>query len=179
MGLLAPWQKAALALTALALAFSFGGLSAWFWQDNKFTRELSEQAQQFNADINSINLAAGEAQRKADADYEQLSRVLSTTSRQLYEAYTNATQLATQYAADIAAGDERLSVPVTNCTHTPAKVPATPGAGSVVHGSYRADIDPRAATAIVALTNRGDAAIRMLQACQTYAREVSSEKRNN
>lgn len=178
MGLLTTPQKIALAACIAALAFLLGGLAAWFWQDNKFTAQLATQAQRYSDTLDRINEDSRNAEQAAFAEAEQLRAVLASTSKQLYEAYVNAKNDAAQYHNDVAAGDERLSIPVTNCPGA-VQVPASPATGSVVHGAVRADVDPRVAARIVALTNRGDDAIRALGACQAWANEVSKGTGNN
>lgn len=178
MGLLTTQQKIALAACIAAFAFLMGGTAAWFWQDNKFTAQLATQAERHSKALDSINETSRQAEQAAFAEAEQLRAVLASTSKQLYEAYVNAKADADKFAGDVATGDERLSIPVTNCPN-PVKLPTSPGAGSVVHDPVRADIDPRVAARIVALTNRGDAAIRALGACQAWANKVSEGRRNN
>jgi hypothetical protein len=47
------------------------------------------------------------------------------------------------------------------------------GAGGVVHGAVRAQLDRAHAQRIVAITDEGDRGLIALQACQAYVREVT------
>ena len=53
---------------------------------------------------------------------------------------------------------------------------ATTGPGGLVHGAYRAQLDPAHAQRIIGITDDGDQGLIALQACQAYAQEVSGTK---
>jgi hypothetical protein len=52
-------------------------------------------------------------------------------------------------------------------------VPAAAGAGGVVHGAVRAELDSAHAQRIVAITDDGDRGLIALQACQAYIRALA------
>jgi hypothetical protein len=54
-------------------------------------------------------------------------------------------------------------------------VPAATGAGGVVHGVVRADLDPAHAQRIIAITDNGDRGLIALQACQAYVMALEQQ----
>ena len=88
-----------------------------------------------------------------------------------YQELTNAQKDQARLRDRLATSDLRLSVllaaPGGGCG-----LPATTGAGGVVHGASRGELDPAAAQRIVAITGDGDEGLKALQACQAYVHEV-------
>ena len=77
----------------------------------------------------------------------------------------------------LATADLRLSV-ILAATDTTGScsVPVTTAAGSMVHGTTRAQLDPAHAQRIIGITDIGDQGLIALRACQAYAKEVSTPK---
>ena len=77
----------------------------------------------------------------------------------------------------LATADLRLSVLLDSTTaNGSGGMQATPSAVSVVHGAYRAQLDPANAQRIIGITSEGDQGLIALQACQSYARKMSESK---
>lgn len=91
-----------------------------------------------------------------------------THYKELRDAQTNQARLRDR----LATADLRLSV-LLNATASGGGcgLPATAGAGSMVHGAARAELDPAAAQRIVTIAGDGDQGLIALRACQAYLRE--------
>ncbi|QWE81288.1 lysis protein [Pseudomonas donghuensis] len=111
---------------------------------------------------------------KASAGSPWLSTICSTCSLGIPVAiHSNAQATQASLRDHLATSDLRLSVLLA----APAQgsgcgVPATTGAGGVVHGAPRGELDPAAAQRIVAITDAGDQGLIALRACQAHVREI-------
>lgn len=121
------------------------------------------EVDRLSASVTALNIDVA-AKQKAIDSYERWAAEYAT----LDAAHTRRTQEAQremdQLRAAIRDGERRLSIRAT----CPPRLPDTADAPRVGDGKDRADIDPGAAERIVALTERGDKAIRQLTACQDY-----------
>ena len=73
----------------------------------------------------------------------------------------------------LATADLRLSVQLDATAATGCDaVQATTGAGGVVHGAARAQLDPAHAQRIIGITSDGDQGLIALRACQSYVRLI-------
>ena len=100
---------------------------------------------------------------------QRLSASDQTHHKELSDAQTNQARLRDR----LATSDFRLSVLLADDSADCCSVPASTGAGGVVHGGARARLDPAHAQRIIAITDAGDQGLIALAACQSYAREVS------
>jgi len=168
-----------LALFALLLGLAVGGRSAWLWQANDYGGQLATQAADF---ATARDTASREALAKVKAVQDERSALeqrLQAQSTTHYKELKDAQQARQRLADRLATADLRLSVLIAN----PAAgaggnggVPAATGAGCLVHGAARAELDPAHAQRIIAITGDGDDGLTALQACQAYARSVSGGK---
>ncbi len=126
----------------------------------------AEQLQQIATERDAQARRAMQAAIDAEA-------VVAKIDQTNYEDLRRAQAEIESLRAAVRAGDRRLSIKAT-CPAGRASVPETTGTAGVGDGAGRADIDPGAAERIVALTERGDRAIRQLAACQEYARTVTN-----
>lgn len=167
------WRLAAL---ALLLGLAVGGRGAWLWQANAYSTQLATQAAGFDKERDSASreaLATLQAEQAERAALEQRLQAQSTTH---YKELKDAQQARQRLADRLATADLRLSVLVANPvagTGGDGGVPATAGAGRVVYGPARAQLDPAHAQRILGITGDGDDGLKALQACQAYARSIS------
>ena len=154
----------------LALAVGFGG--AWQVQDWRMGKQLDEQAGLHKDDLAAISNAAS-AQARAEQDKRlDLEQKLSGQDQQHTKELSDAQRNQARLRDQLATADVRLSVlledPASGCD-----VPATSGAGGVVHAARRAQLDPAHAQRIIAITGDGDQGLIALRACQAYARAIA------
>lgn len=185
---LVPGKAIAVVATVLLLMVLAAG-SAWRWQANSYGTQLSEQAREYERQLGARDklhtgtlaeigrVAAGQLQREQEKRL-LLERDLQVSSQTEYRKLTNAEQAAARLRDRLATTELRLSVllatPGASGTASRSGVPTPAGAGCLVDGTGRADIDPGAAQRIIGIADRGDRAIIALTACQAYARKVSA-----
>ena len=165
------WKLAGLLFLALASAGC-----AWQVQDWRYGQQLAEQASQHQSDLNEISNAAA---TQARADQEKrlaLEQSLSASDQSHYKELSDAQTYQARLRDRLATADLRLSVLLAEDSAGGCSVPAGTGAGGVVHGGTRAQLDPAHAQRIVAITDAGDQGLIALAACQAYAKEVSTPK---
>ncbi len=161
-----------LAAILLAMVISAGG--TWKVQDWRYGKQITEQARLHQSDLAGISSAAA-TQIRADQDKRlALEQRLSASDQTHYKELSDAQANQARLRDRLATSDLRLSVlldatdPAGGCT-----VPASTGAGSVVHGGIRARLDPAHAQRIIGITDAGDRGLIALAACQAYVREVT------
>ena len=151
--------------------------AAWEWQANAYGQQLAahEAAYQTErtllANANSAQILAEEGKRLA------LEQWLAASDQSHYRALTDEKTKQARLRDRLATADLRLSVqldagPAIGCDG----MQATPSSGGVVHDARRAQLDPAHAQRIIGITSDGDQGLIALQACQTYAKEVSGMK---
>lgn len=181
----AQYRLLAIGLAVAALMVLAAGGAAQF-QAYRFGEQLQLQGRDFEGQLAQrdklhadtlaeIQRAAAAQQRREHEKRLQLEADLQADSATNHRKLTDAQIVAARLRDRLATADLRLSVllAATGASQH-CGVPTAAGAGGVVYGGVRADIDPGAAQRIVAITDRGDRAIIALGACQAYARRVSS-----
>ena len=170
----APYRAWAAALVLLLVAGASAG-AVWKVQDWRYGKVLAEQVAQSARDAqaraeavtNTLALEQGkraalEVRLKANDDthYRDLSDAKKTQQRLSHGLATAAVRLSVLLATGPGrAGGDGVS--------------ATAGAGGVVHGAARAELDPAHAQRIIGITDAGDQGLIALAACQAYVREVN------
>jgi hypothetical protein len=151
-----------------------GAGGAWVWQANSYGRQLAEQAGLHKDDLAAISNAAAAQARSAQGQRQAMEQRLAVSDQIHHEALTNAQKDQARLRDRLATSDLRLSV-LLDATDSGSgcSVPSGAGAGGVVHGGARAQLDPAHAQRIVAITDAGDQGLIALAACQAYVREVS------
>ncbi|MBC3458869.1 lysis system i-spanin subunit Rz [Pseudomonas mosselii] len=173
-----------LALLALVFGAVVGARLAWLWQAN----ELATQAAGYEQRLATKDLEHGrEREAAAVAALDQLEQ-LQAARRELedrlqvqdqthWKEMNDAQQAQARLRDRLATADLRLSVLVDAGSITAqgcdGGVRAPAGAGGVVDGALRAQLDPAHARRIIAITEEGDRGLIALKACQAYMREVS------
>jgi len=157
---------------ALALVL-LGAIGAWQVQGWRYGAQLAEQSRLHTDTLNQLAMV-GAAAQKAEQDKRQaLEQRLAASDQSHHETLTNAQKDQARLRDRLATSDLRLSVVLAQGSAGGCSVPATAGAGGVVHGAVRAELDPAHAQRIVAITDEGDRAVIALSACQAYVRELS------
>ena len=164
------WRLAAL---ALLLGLALGGRVAWQWQANSYDKALASQAAAHSKEREAAATAVIDWKEAEQTQRRALEDRLQADNQFFYKELHDANQAQARLRDRLATSDLRLSVLLA----APAQgsgcgVPATTGAGGVVHGAPRGELDPAAAQRIVAITDAGDQGLIALRACQTYVREV-------
>ncbi|QVM99198.1 lysis protein [Pseudomonas sp. SORT22] len=134
-------------------------------QANTFQREREAAA------LALINWQGAEQSRRRALE-DQLQAIDKTHHQEL----TNAQATQARLRDRLASSDLRLSVLLA----APAQgsgcgVSATNGAGGMVYGAPRAELDPATAQRIVTITDAGDQGLIALRACQAYARGIGNK----
>ena len=180
---LIPPQFRLLAVGLLAAALFGAGWLANGW---RLGEQLAEQGRALEGQIADRDLLhantlgevarASAAQLRIEQDKrlqleEQLRQSSSTHHKESVDAKTAAARLRDRLATT----ELRLSVLLDSAAGAAlCGVPAGTGAGGVVHGTARAELDPAHAQRIVGITDDGDQGLIALKACQDYARKVSA-----
>lgn len=166
--------KMAVVAVLVMLLITAGGV--WQVQGWRYGKQLAEQAGLHKDDLTAISNAAA-AQVRVDQDKRlALEQRLSTSDQTHYKELRDAQANQARLRDSLATSELRLSVlldatdPASSCT-----VPASTGAGGMVHGRARARLDPAHAQRIIGITHDGDQGLIALAACQAYARQLSSD----
>ncbi len=162
----------------ISLALMAGSAwAAWEWQANAYgqrlaAQEAAHQTERTNlANANSAQILAEQGKRLA------LEQWLAASDQSHYRVLTDEKKKQARLLDRLTTADLRLSV-LLDATASVGRdgVQATTGAGGVVHGAHRAQLDPAHAQRIIGITGDGDQGLIALQACQAYSKEVSGAK---
>ncbi|MFJ7797181.1 lysis system i-spanin subunit Rz [Pseudomonas sp. NPDC096950] len=116
---------------------------------------------------------AGATAQKSEQDKRLVLEQRLSASDQAHHKELSDAQINQAHLRDrLATSDLRLSVVLAQGSTGGFSVPATSGAGSMVHGAVRADLDPAHAQRIIAITDERSRAVIALKACQAYIREI-------
>ena len=172
----AHFRIASIALLLVVLAAGSAAL-AWTVQGWRCGEQLERQARLHSDTLKELSLASATLQRneqdKRFALEQRLQNKDEIHHKELIDEQTKQARLRDRLATD----ELRLSV-ILAATDTTGScsVPATTAAGSMVHGTTRAQLDPAHAQRIIGITDTGDQGLIALRACQAYAKEVSTPK---
>ena len=151
--------------------------AAWEWQANAYGQQIAEQKAAHQtaltdvANANSVLILAEQNKRFA------LEQWLAASDQSHYRALTDAKTNQDRLRDRIATADLRLSVLLDTTAATGSDgMQATTSPGGVVHGTERAQLDRAHAQRIIGITGDGDQGLIALQACQAYAKEISSSQ---
>ena len=170
----AKWGGVLLIILALIVGSAW---TAWEWQANAYGQQLAakEAAHQTErtdvANASSAQILAEQGKRLA------LEQWLAASDQAHYRALTDERTEQARLRDRLATADLRLSVQLDTTTSNGCDaVQTTTGAGSVVYGTRRAQLDPAHAQRIIGIAGDGDQGLIALQACQAYAKKVSGTK---
>ncbi|NNB04749.1 lysis protein [Pseudomonas fragi] len=167
------WGGARLLMFGLMAASPW---AAWEWQANAYGQKLASQETAHQtvltnlANTNSALILAEQDKRFA------LEQWLAASDQAHYRALTDEQTKQARLRDRLATADLRLSVQLDAAATGCDAVPATTCTGGVVHGAYRAQLDPAHAQRIIGITGDGDQGLIALQACQAYVRAVFSQR---
>ena len=147
--------------------------AAWEWQANAYSQQLAAkeaayQTERTNlANANAAQILAEQGKRLA------LEQWLAASDQFHYRALTDEKTKQARLRDRLATADLRLSVQLNAAaTICSDGVQPTTGAGCVVHGAARAQLDPAHAQRIIGITHDGDQGLIALEACQSYVRLI-------
>ncbi|MFV2946411.1 lysis protein [Pseudomonas japonica] len=167
------WRLAAL---ALVLGLAVGGRVAWRWQAADYGQQLSTLAGEHETDKARAAAAALAALNTINDERRALEARLQSNDQTHYQELTNVRKDQARLRDRLATADLRLSVLLAQpAGGGDGGVRAAAGAGGVVHGASRAQLDPAHAQRIVGITDDGDQGLIALQACQAYARGIAQK----
>jgi hypothetical protein len=165
--------KGALAGVLLMMLSTAGGI--WKVQDWRYGKQLADQDGLHQSDLNTLSNAAATAQRTEQDKRLVLEQRLSASEQTHYQELSDAQTKQARLRDRLATADLRLSVLLdTSDSASGCSVPAGTGAGGVVHGAARAQLDPAHAQRIIGITDAGDQGLIALAACQAYVRAIVS-----
>lgn len=141
--------------------------------DAEWQAKSAKQAKDYQREREAAAVAVINWQGAEQARRRALEDQLQANDKTHHQELTNAQATQARLRDRLATSDLRLSVLLA----APAQgsgcgVPATTGAGGVVHGAARGELDPAAAQRIVAVTDAGDQGLIALRACQAYVRDI-------
>ncbi|MNH22384.1 Bacteriophage lysis protein [compost metagenome] len=164
-----------LALLALLLGLAVGGRCAWLWQANDYGKQLAEVHGEHALERDRASSAALGKLQAVQAERSALEQRLQADSTTHYQELKDAQEDRSHLAGQLATANVRLSVLIDNAAVAPGGdcgVPAAAGAGRVVYGPARVQLDPAHAQRILGITGDGDDGLKALQACQGYVRAL-------
>ncbi|WP_422421504.1 lysis system i-spanin subunit Rz [Pseudomonas sp. GZD-222] len=132
----------------------------------------ARQANAYQREREAAAVAVVDWQETEQSRRRALEDRLQANDKTYHQELTNAQASQARLRDRLATSDLRLSVQLA-APSSGSVVPATTGAGGVVHGAARGELDPAAAQRIVAITGDGDEGLKALQACQAYVLEVT------
>jgi hypothetical protein len=166
---LRPWAIA-LALVAIAGA---GAAGSWVLQDWRYGNALAVQARQ-SAEVAQAAAEAMVGALVIEQDKRlALEKRLKSSDDSHYKDLTDAKKTQQRLSDRLATADVRLSVLLSSTAARYDGVSANAGAGGVVHGAARAELDQAHAQRIVGITDTGDRGLIALQACQSYVKVIT------
>jgi hypothetical protein len=155
---------------AVALILAMG--VTWKIQNWRYGEKLAVQAGLHQSDLDKISSVAAAQVQAEQAKRLALEQRLSTSEQTHHQVLTNAEKDQNRLRDRLATSDLRLSVLLAEDPTSCDAVPAATGAGGVVHGRARAQLDPAHAQRIIGITDDGDRGLIALAACQAYVKEV-------
>ena len=123
----------------------------------------------YEAERQNVQGAIDEANAAARMTEQELNGKIADLSTQLVKVQDDAKKQIAKRDADIASGKLQLYVKTKGTICSPTNAPATSGNQTDV-----AILDPGTASAIVAITDKGDEGIRRLNACVAIYEQVRS-----
>jgi hypothetical protein len=157
---------------AMALVM-LGAISAWTVQGWRYGAQLAEQSRLHTDTLNQLAMVGAAAQKAEQDKHLALEQRLAASDQSHHETLTNVQKDQARLRDRLATSDLRLSVVLAQGSTGGCSAPGATGAGGVVHGAVRAELDPAHAQRIVAITDDGDRGLIALAACQSYVRELN------
>ncbi|SED12547.1 Bacteriophage Rz lysis protein [Pseudomonas saponiphila] len=135
---------------ALVLGVALGGWLAWTWQANAYGKDLADQADSYGRDRAQAAAAVIDWQETQQDARRELEDRLQANDKTHYKELRDEQAKQARLRGQLATADVRLSVLLnTTASGGSGGVSTTAGAGGLVHGATRAELDPAAAQRIV------------------------------
>lgn len=148
---------------------------AWKWQANAYGKELATQKATHQTLLTHLANAQSALILEEQGKRFALEQWLAASDQSHYRALSNAKTNQTRLRDRLDTADLRLSVLLDSAAASGCdRMQAATGPGGVVHATHRAQLDRAHAQRIIGITGDGDQGLIALQACQAYAKEVSS-----
>ena len=148
---------------------------AWKWQANAYDKELAMEEATHQTLLTHLANAYSALILEEQGKRLALEQWLAASEQSHYRALSDEKTHQTRLRDRLATADLRLSVLLDSATTSGCdRMQAPTGPGDVVHGTHRAQLDRAHAQRIIGITGDGDQGLIALQACQAYAKEVSS-----
>lgn len=135
-------------------------------------KELAEQAASYQRDREAAALAVIDWHKAEQGKRQALEDRLQVVDETHFKEFSDAQKNISRLRDRLATSDLRLSV-LLAAPSGDSGMPATTGAGGVVHGAARSELDPAHAQRIVTITDHGDQGLIALKACQAYVRAIA------
>ena len=163
-------------LVSLAL-MAGSAWAAWAWQANAYERRLAAKEAAHQTERTSLANASAELVLAEQGKRLALEQWLAASDQAHYRVLADERTKQARLRDRLATADLRLSVQLEATDSVGCDgVQATTNSGGVVHGARRAQLDPAYAQRIIGITGDGDQGLIALQACQAYAKEISSSQ---
>ena len=167
----APYRIAAASVVVIGMVTA-SVAATWQVQNWRYGAQLSKQALKHSEVLDKLESAANDVQREVDAKQDALRLRLHTSDVKHHSELTHAQKNQARLRDHLATADLRLSVLLDANSPGGCELPPGASAGSVVHGTRRAQLDPAHAQRIVGITGDGDRGLIALRACQSYVRRI-------
>ena len=159
-------------IAALVLGLALGAWAAWAWQANRYGQQLAAQSEANQRERERAAVAVIDWQDRQQVERRALEDRLQVNDETHYKELRNAQTDQARLRDRLATADVRLSV-LLAAPGGGGGLSTTTGAGSVVHGAARGELDPAAAQRIFAIAGDGDQGLIALRACQAYVRAIA------
>ncbi|MNJ21236.1 Bacteriophage lysis protein [compost metagenome] len=169
--LIPPWCWWVLALSVVAGAQQIR-VGASQLQAAEARQQLAEQASTYQREREASALAVIDWQKGEQGRRQVLEARLKEVDETHFKEFSDAQKNISRLRDRLATADLRLSV-LLAAPGGNSGLSAATGAGGVVHGAARGELDPAAAQRIVAITGDGDQGLTALAACQAYVRAIA------
>ena len=165
---MSPARWLGLALLLAIVCFATWKVDAW-----RYGKQLADLNAEHQAELTRLANASSALILQEQDKRIALEQWLAASDQAHYRALTDEKTKQALLRDRLATADLRLSVQLDATAATGCDaVQATTGAGGVVHGAARAQLDPAHAQRIIGITSDGDQGLIALRACQSYVRLI-------
>ncbi|MFJ4117004.1 lysis protein [Pseudomonas psychrophila] len=165
---MSPARWLSLALLLAIVCFATWKVDAW-----RYGKQLADLNAEHQTELTRLANASSALILQEQDKRIALEQWLAASDQAHYRALTDEKTKQALLRDRLATADLRLSVQLDATAATGCDaVQATTGAGGVVHGAARAQLDPAHAQRIIGITSDGDQGLIALRACQSYVRLI-------
>ena len=165
---MSPGRLLGLVLLVVIACFSTWKVDVW-----RYGTQLADLNAEHQTELTRLANASSALILQEQDKRIALEQWLAASDQAHYRALTDEKTKQALLRDRLATADLRLSVQLDATAATGCDaVQATTGAGGVVHGAARAQLDPAHAQRIIGITSDGDQGLIALRACQSYVRLI-------